>query len=61
MKSIQTKIISLIIIGIMVSSLIIGGTGILSFEQAMNDDSEQILNLKYTEQSQELNHVLEGM
>lgn len=61
MKSIQTKIISLIIIGIMVSSLIIGGTGILSFEQAMNDDSEQILNLKCTEQSQELNHVLEGM
>lgn len=61
MKSIQTKIVSLIMIGIIVSALVIGGVGIISFEQVLHDDSEQIMNLKCTEQSKGLNHVLERM
>ena len=61
MKSIQTKIVSLIMIGIIVSALVIGGVGIISFEQVLHDDSEQIMKLKCTEQSKGLNHVLERM
>lgn len=58
MKSIQSKIILLILVGIVVSATIIGGAGILRFKQAIDDDSVKIMNLTCSEQAQELNNVL---
>ena len=57
MKSIQTKITSLIIIGIVVSSIIIGGVSILSFKYAMNKNSAEIMNLTCSDKARELNNV----
>lgn len=57
MKSIQTKITSLIIIGIVVSSIIIGGVSILSFKYAMNKNSDEIMNLTCSDKARELNNV----
>ncbi|MBE5943649.1 MAG: diguanylate cyclase [Lachnospiraceae bacterium] len=57
MKSIQTKITSLIIIGIVVSSIIIGGVSILSFKYAMNKNSAEIMNITCSDKARELNNV----
>ncbi|MBQ8413536.1 MAG: PDC sensor domain-containing protein, partial [Lachnospiraceae bacterium] len=57
MKSIQTKITSLIIIGIVISSLIVGGVGILSFKKAMDKDSMEIMNLTCSEKAKDLNNT----
>lgn len=59
MKSIQTKIILLIIAGVLVSATIIGGVGIFTFGQEIQLDSVKIMNLTCDEKAQELNNVLE--
>lgn len=58
MKSIQTKIILLIFMGIVASVTIIGYTGIRSFEQAIDDDSVELMNSICGEKAQEINGVL---
>lgn len=58
MKSIQTKMILLILIGIIISSTLIGGTGILSSNEVIDADSAQIMILTCREKAQELNSVL---
>ncbi|MGN1338880.1 MAG: diguanylate cyclase [Oscillospiraceae bacterium] len=58
MKSIQTKIILLIILVSLVTSLIIGGAGILNANAAIERDSVQIINLLCREKAQELNSTL---
>ncbi len=58
MKSIQTKIILLVLTGIMIATAIIGGTGIISFGNAIDDDSVRVMNLICSEKAQELNNVL---
>ena len=58
MKSIQSKIIILTIIGIVFSSTIIGGLGLLNFQQVIDDDSVKIVNLTCNEKAEELNNIL---
>ncbi|MDY3909243.1 MAG: diguanylate cyclase [Eubacterium sp.] len=58
MKSIQTKIITLIIAAIIVSVAAIGGVGVISFEQTINEEVVEHMNLKCREQAQELNNVI---
>ena len=57
MKSIQSKMILLILIGIIVSITIISGVGIICMEQTIDYDSAQIMNLACREKAQELNNV----
>ncbi len=57
MKSIQSKIILLILIGTVVSATIIGGVGIFSFQYAIDKDMVKIMNLTCSEKAQELNNV----
>lgn len=61
MKSIRSKMIFLILSGIIVSVTIIGGVGMLSFRQASNKDSAKIMNLTCREKAMELNDVLGRM
>lgn len=58
MKSIQTKIILLVLLGIIVSGVIIGGAGIISFEKVIDNDTVEIINLTCSKKAQELNNVL---
>ncbi|MGN0641965.1 MAG: diguanylate cyclase domain-containing protein [Huintestinicola sp.] len=58
MRSIQTKIILLILTGIVVSAAIIGGAGIAASKIAIDSDSEKIMNLLCSEKAQELNSTL---
>ena len=58
MKSIQTKIILLILVGIVVSSAIIGGAGIINANRVIDNNSVQIMNLLCKEKAGELNNVL---
>lgn len=58
MKSVQTKIILLILTGIIASSTIVGVTGIMSFGKAIDEDSVKVMNLMCSEKAQELNNVL---
>lgn len=58
MRSIQTKIILLILLGIVVASLVIGGAGIINSQIAIDNDSVQIMNLLCGEKAQELNSTL---
>ncbi len=57
MKSIQSKIVLLIFLGIIVSITIIGGVGILSFKYAIDEDTVEIMNLTCSKNAQELNNV----
>lgn len=57
MKSIQSKIVLLIFLGIIVSITIIGGVGILSFKYAIDEDTVEIMNLTCSKKAQELNNV----
>lgn len=61
MKSIQTKIVSLVIMGIIVSTVLIGGIGTIWVQRAMNRDSATIMNLTCGEKAQELNGILGRM
>ena len=58
MKSIQTKIILLILVVIIVSTAVIGGTGIITFGQAIDDTSVKVMNLMCNEKAGELNNIL---
>ncbi|MGN0165433.1 MAG: diguanylate cyclase domain-containing protein [Lachnospiraceae bacterium] len=57
MKSIQTKFILLIVIGILASAVIIGGVGTYSFRTAMQKDCGEIMSLTCEGKAQELNTV----
>ena len=58
MKSIQSKMICFILIGIIVSTTMIGGIGIKSAKSVVDSDSVQIMNLTCSEKAQELNTLL---
>lgn len=58
MKSIQTKLMILIIIGISFSTLLIGGLGIHRLKSAMDEDGREIINLTCSEHANELNTVM---
>lgn len=57
-SSIQNKIILLILVGIMFSSLTIGGLGIASFRDELNKSVVSTMNLTCQEKAEELNNVL---
>ncbi len=57
-KSIQTKIIILILIGILFSSLTIGGLGIHSFKKELDKSVVSTMNLTCQEKAEELNNIL---
>lgn len=59
MKSIQSKILMLIISAVMISSVISGGIGIFRIQQAIDDESVEIMNLLCSERAQEFNNILE--
>lgn len=61
MKSIQTKIVSLVIVVIIVSTVLIGGIGTIWIRRAMNQSSADIMNLTCSEKAQELNGILGRM
>lgn len=58
MKSIQSKMILLILMGIMVTATIIGGVGIFSFGRTIDNEAVRLMNLMCSEKAQELNSVL---
>lgn len=58
MKSIQTKFIALILGCVLLSSVVIGGAGILNAQQVVDGDSAKIMNLLCEEKSAELNGLL---
>ena len=57
-KSIQTKIILLILVGILFSSLTIGSLGIASFKSELEKNVVSTMNLTCEEKAEELNNVL---
>lgn len=57
-SSIQNKIILLILVGILFSSLTIGGLGIASFRDELSKSVVSTMNLTCQEKAQELNNVL---
>lgn len=58
MRSVQTKIIILILTCILVSAAIIGGVGIVISEFTVDNNSVKIINLLCSEKAQELNNTL---
>lgn len=58
MKSIQTKFIFLILSSVLLSVLIIGSAGILNSEKIIKEDSEQIMVLLCSEQTEIINAQL---
>lgn len=58
MRSIQSKIIIVILTAVMVGTSIIGMTGIVSLGKASDESSVQEMNLTCREKAQELNTVL---
>lgn len=57
-KSIQTKIITLILVGILFSGLTVGGLGIYSFAAELKKSVISTMNLTCQEKAEELNSVL---
>lgn len=58
MKSIQTKLMILIIVGISFSTLLVGSFGIHRLKSAMDEDCCEIINLTCSEQAKEINTVM---
>lgn len=58
MKSIQTKLMILIIVGISFSTLLVGGFGIHRLKCAMDEDCCEIINLTCSEQAKEINTLM---
>lgn len=58
MKSIQTKLVLLILGCVVLSSMVIGGAGMLSAKRVVDEDSTQIMNLKSVDKAQEINAFL---
>lgn len=61
MKSIQTKIILLLLVTIIVCSFVIGGNGIISANKAIETDSMEIMNLLSGQNAEGLNSIFEGV
>ncbi len=57
MKSIQTKITILILVGMLACVVVIGSTGIISFGNEIDRDSATAMNLVCNEKAQELNNI----
>lgn len=57
MKSIQTKIIALILVGIMVSVGTISSIAIVRFYKVIDNDTSRIMNLTCSEKAEELNNI----
>lgn len=57
-NSIQNKIVILILIGILFSSLTIGGLGIVSFRSELEKSMVSTMNLTCQEKAEELNNIL---
>ena len=57
-SSIQNKIILLILVGILFSSLTIGGLGIVSFQEELEKSVISTMNLTCQEKAEELNNIL---
>lgn len=57
-SSIQNKIILLILVGILFSSLTIGGLGIASFQEELEKSVISTMNLTCQEKAEELNNIL---
>ncbi len=58
MKSIQTKFIILILGCVLLSSIVIGGAGVINSKDVIDEDSAQIMNLVCSEKAGELNAML---
>lgn len=58
MKSIQTKFIVLILACVIISSLVIGGAGILNSKRVVDADSAKIMNLLCSSKAGEINALL---
>lgn len=58
MKSIQTKFIILILGCVLLSSIVIGGVGIFTAKQVVDEDSTRIMNLLCAEKAQGINALL---
>lgn len=58
MKSIQTKFITLILSCILVCSTVIGGAGIISAKQVVDEDSAQLMNYRCSELTCEVDALL---
>lgn len=58
MKSIQTKFIALILGCVLLSSVVIGGAGILNVQRVVDGDSAKIMNLLCEEKALELDGLL---
>lgn len=58
MKSIQTKFIILILGCVLLSSLVIGGAGILNSKRVVDEDSSRIMNLLCSEKANSINALL---
>ena len=56
--TIQNKIIWLILVGILISTLTIGGLGIASFHSEVEKSVVSTLNLNCQEKAEELNNIL---
>jgi len=61
MKSIQTKFITLILGCVLLSSLVIGGAGIMNANQVVDKDSAYIMNLMCSEKANELNGLFSAV
>ena len=59
MKSIQTKILCLILIGILVPSVFVLGISGVSFRKALNEECVSIMTLTAGQNTEELNKVFE--
>lgn len=58
MRSIQTKLMVLILAGVVISVALVGGIGIFSAQKAIDDDSIKIINSICSEKAQQLNNTL---
>ncbi len=58
MKSIQTKIMLLVVTALLVCSTLIGGIGIMRFQKTINAETVELLNWTAEEKAQELNGIM---
>ena len=57
MKSLYTKILTLLLCSVIITALLIGGAGILNAEEAVKEDSARIMNLICDGKVQEINEA----
>ena len=61
MKSIQTKIIALIMMVVVLCSVIVGGIGVLHLKTVSEQNSAQILNLSCREEGKQIGHTFHSI